>query len=224
MNIYFLGFCGVAIFSMWNYQTNSVSLKSQGNNVKVSTFGGEGTGLKSLKHINWKINQKIQFIIEGQYNEEIDGWIVECKIKQDKKTHFMAKFERAGQKNMLNDFKYSVFVEDFNRSPRARGCQHKRSAEFFNPTFQYQENEQTRKIRFSKARFTKDQSTRPMDTFCKDWTCSSSQRHLVSLETGGSQLGPPQRTCPNNMLLSFQNNDQNITMSGPLKFCTKNYN
>ena len=212
---------------MWNYGTNSVSLISKGRNVEDSKFGGEGTGLKSMKDINWKIGQKIQFIVEGLYNSKIDGWAVKCHIKQDGKTHFMAKYVRAGHKNILNDFKFSSFVEDFDRNYHARGCQHKRSAEFFSPTFEYRKNGQPRKIKFAKARFTKDQSTRPMDRFCKDWTCASSRRHLVILETGGSKLGPPKRTCPHNMLLTFRrfdersNNDQHITVADPLRFCTK---
>ena len=209
---------------MWNYQSNDVGLISKGKEVKVSEFGGEGTGLKSMKQIKWEKNQRIQFVVEGQYNQILDGWTVQCHVVLDNKKHFMAKYERAGHQNMLNDFKYSVFAEDWHRSWGARGCQHKRLAEFFNPSFQYVEKSKKQTVLFSNARFTKDQNHRPMDTFCKDWTCASSRRDLVDLETGGSNLGSPQKFCPHNMQLRFQNNNHDNPDTGPRKFCFKKFN
>ena len=51
---------------MWNYQNKLVSLKSNvSSNVKVRPFKYEGTGLQSIKQINWKPQEKIKFTLEG---------------------------------------------------------------------------------------------------------------------------------------------------------------
>ena len=52
----------VAIFSMWNDHRNSVREIEHGPGVRVQTFGGEGTGMKSMKQINWTENQKVMYL------------------------------------------------------------------------------------------------------------------------------------------------------------------
>lgn len=57
----------VAIFSMWNDgKGGKLSPYSHGPKVKVSSFDGEGTGLKAMKRINWKEGQDVKMIVEGK--------------------------------------------------------------------------------------------------------------------------------------------------------------
>ena len=63
---------------MWNYGTNSVTIKGKGPDVITSTFGGEGTGQKSKKFLSWRVGQWIQFTVKGTYLPSIDGWRVEA--------------------------------------------------------------------------------------------------------------------------------------------------
>ena len=52
---------------MWNDKTGGkVSKVDHGKGVKVSEFGGEGTGLKSMRDFNWKEGQDIKFTVEGR--------------------------------------------------------------------------------------------------------------------------------------------------------------
>ena len=133
----------------------------------------------------------------------------------------MAEFERAGQRNILDDFKYGAFVEDFNtHGKNAHGCQHKRSADYLNPTFRYLENGKTREILFSKAKYARARGTRPLDQFCKEWTCGKSQGSSALLETGGSELGSPYK-CDDDVILHFENKPQTSSDTGALKMCTK---
>ena len=50
----------VAIFSMWNKGGDSVELASQGDGVEVTDFGGEGTGLKSMKPLPWLEDEEVR--------------------------------------------------------------------------------------------------------------------------------------------------------------------
>ena len=58
----------VAIFSLWCYQERDCPTEvSNGEGVKVSRFGGEGTGLKAIKYnFPWKENKDVTFIVEGR--------------------------------------------------------------------------------------------------------------------------------------------------------------
>ena len=38
---------------MWNSTDNKVTLVSKGEKVEVDDFGGEGTGLKSMRDLEW---------------------------------------------------------------------------------------------------------------------------------------------------------------------------
>ena len=59
----------VAIFSMWNEGSHSVELVNVGPGVKVSEFGGEGTGIKTIKDLNWKEGSNVTFNVEGHLLE-----------------------------------------------------------------------------------------------------------------------------------------------------------
>merc|ERR1711892_1314144 len=49
----------VAIFSMWNQGDNRVTLVSKGDSVAVDDFGGEGTGLKTMRDLEWSEGEEV---------------------------------------------------------------------------------------------------------------------------------------------------------------------
>ena len=207
---------------MWNDGNKRATLKSRGDGVDIEDFGGEGTGIKSMKQVDWKPNQKVEFELKGSYNYQINGWNVECKVKINKKTHVMATFQRAGDEHILDSFKFHSFVEDFNRGQSVDGCLYERSADFFDPKIQYREGGRRKTVKLTKGKFTKDQNAR--QGFCSDWSCADSGRNFFSMTTGGSRLGKPERTCEHNKILHFKSTSPNSDGTGPLKFCAKKRN
>ena len=68
------GYCGiqqkqnnerVAIFSLWNKGSYSVKSVGAGPGVQVSEFGGEGTGIKTMRDCDWKVGTLVTFTVEG---------------------------------------------------------------------------------------------------------------------------------------------------------------
>ena len=55
----------VAIFSMWNSDSGEhrVELLRAGEGTVVDNFGGEGTGLKTMKDLDWQLGEKITFVV-----------------------------------------------------------------------------------------------------------------------------------------------------------------
>ena len=51
---------------MWNQDYNSVYLVNAGEGVEVTEFGGEGTGIKTMRDFNWKEGEEITFHVEAQ--------------------------------------------------------------------------------------------------------------------------------------------------------------
>lgn len=127
----------VAIFSMWNDHRNNVREIEHGPGVHVQTFGGEGTGMKSMKEINWKDNQKVTFRVSGKkvYNEEDNAyntWRCTGMYSLDGHVwHLMATFERTGNPPFNGGF-YS-FVEDWRRDHYHEGHLIQREAEYSDP-------------------------------------------------------------------------------------------
>ncbi len=124
----------VAIFSVWNCGHNSVEAIEAGADVEVSEFGGEGTGIKSMKHVDWKTKETVTFRIEA---ERIDGYhFVTCHFMIKETKYLMAKLKRkVSDKGMLTRSGFYSFIEDWNRDRRAEGWKKLRSAKFFNPVF-----------------------------------------------------------------------------------------
>ena len=40
----------------------------------MSKFGGEGTGFKSMKDVNWKNNEDVALIVQGDMSETTNFW------------------------------------------------------------------------------------------------------------------------------------------------------
>ena len=108
-----IGFCGKAIFSMWNDGNSKVSANRVGANVELDLFDNEGTGMNSIKTLNWKVGDKITFRMKGKFHKNNNVWALECKFKMNNQRHFMAAFLRPGQEDMT--FTIYAFIEYFIR-------------------------------------------------------------------------------------------------------------
>jgi len=137
------GYCGIqqlpnnerkAIFSMWNEENISVYLVNAGEGVDVTEFGGEGTGIKTMRDFDWKEGDDITFQVDGQL---IDGyWFVSCYYFVNENEQLMAKLRRSEKGgNPLSKTGFYSFVEDWNRCKDAKGYKIKRKARFLNPKF-----------------------------------------------------------------------------------------
>lgn len=128
----------VVIFSMWNDHRNNVRVIEHGPGVQVESFGGEGTGQKSMKEVPWKENDKVTLRVTGQkvYNDGenySNTWRCTGMYSFDGATwHLMATFERSGNAPFNYSSFYS-FIEDWRRDNYHEGHLIQREAEFSNP-------------------------------------------------------------------------------------------
>jgi hypothetical protein len=127
----------VAIFSMWNDDNGngSVGEVAHGEGVEVSSFGGEGTGLKSMKDVAWREGEEAIFTVKGVIMETEDGletWHCSCWFQLgDGGKQLMATYMRKSSQRPLNRNGFYSFVEDWDRSCGAKGHCRRRKGEFF---------------------------------------------------------------------------------------------
>ena len=213
-----IGFCGIAIYSMWNKGKQRPILVKKGEDVHIDDFGGEGTGLKSMKQINWTPNEMIEFTVTGFHIPWNNSWNVECIIKTGNDVHVMATFSRPGE-SMHEDFSFQSFIEDFQRSPTANGCLYKRSAQILHPQVHYSEYGDEKVLNFETATFMKDQNFG--QNFCADWSCAEMRNSGLLLTTGGGRLGRTKNFCEHNKVLIFNNFAAKSNSSPFTKICRK---
>jgi hypothetical protein len=117
----------VAIFSVWDPTTGDnpeavkledrVEILAQGKDVKVSRFGGEGTGGKSMTDYSWEIGETLRCVVKARVEGEktaYTGWLWQPKEKAWK---LMATFRvRTGGKPLSGLYS---FVEDFRRDGKS---------------------------------------------------------------------------------------------------------
>ena len=105
------GFCGRAIFSMWDKGKYKVSIHDKGEKgMKVNQFSNEGNGLQSILKLDWNPHQLIEFELEGKYDyRNKRGWIVQCRIKINKRMYMMSTFRRSGFDDILKHFQFTSF-------------------------------------------------------------------------------------------------------------------
>jgi len=118
----------VIIFSLWNKGNNNVRMVpgTKGDGVEVKTFGGEGTGMKSMKVVPWKVGDDITLQIKGKL---VNGmWQVGCKFRWQGRWYDMVTFERKDTPLHMGGF-YS-FIE--NWISQKNGYKSMRMAEFSN--------------------------------------------------------------------------------------------
>lgn len=133
------GYCGIqqrsspddkiAIFSLWNDGENNVQLVESGSDVKVKPFGGEGTGLKSTRHLAWCQGEDIGFTVTVNHNEADDMYTVRCDVEFRSQSIHMATFQRKGAPQSSSN-PFVSFVEDYNRCDGAYGMTKPRACTF----------------------------------------------------------------------------------------------
>ena len=103
-----------------------------GPNVEVSKFGGEGTGIKTMKAFSWKENDTITFQVKSEMIE--NDWFCTCEFTNNGGTHLMATLKRnVDGGNLLNRTGFYSFIEDWDRCKKAKGYRVLRKAEYLKP-------------------------------------------------------------------------------------------
>ncbi|RBP39099.1 uncharacterized protein DUF5077 [Roseimicrobium gellanilyticum] len=117
----------VGIFSVWDPTKGDnpeavkledrVEILAQGKDVKVSRFGGEGTGGKSMTDFPWEIGETLRCVVQARVEGEktaYTGWLWQPKEKAWK---LMATFRvHTGGKPLSGLYS---FVEDFRRDGKS---------------------------------------------------------------------------------------------------------
>ncbi len=183
----------VAIFSMWNDGDDDVGCVQVGDGVRVSAFGGEGTGLKSMKAFDWKENERVTITVKGRKNASSSIWRVSCEVNVNgKKPFLMATFERNCSRNppfRANGF--YAFVEDWDRCDGARGHQVQRRAVF--------KDAKCNGKPMNKVRFTKVEDGD--DAYANEKACAGKcANDTYFLSTGGREAESGSITSANTVL------------------------
>ena len=88
--------------------------------MEVSDFGGEGTGLKSMKDVCWAEGEVVTFTVTGSLSGDDGAWTCGCWFSHHGVRHHMATFRRRGDRPLSGTGFYS-FVEDWDRCQGAEG-------------------------------------------------------------------------------------------------------
>jgi hypothetical protein len=182
-----------AIFSMWNDGTSSVEAVKAGPGVDISTFGGEGTGIKSMCDADWKEGDLVTFRVNASLN---DGyWFVSClySLNSQDYWHLMAvlKRKKSSSRPLLYPSGFYSFIEDWDRCQNASGWRHLRKASYFKPKLY---NGVTKECyTLTKATFTKVESG--SDAFAADLAKACPLEGGFGLQTGQEPV------CPNYKLI-----------------------
>ena len=154
----------VVIFSIWDpgkqdnpnivKKEDRVKVLHEGKDVKVSRFGGEGTGGKSMYDYDWKVGKTYRFMVKVKVKDgrsAYSGYFYEPKKKAWK---HLVTFEVYTGGDYLKG--YYSFVEDFRRN--GESVTWKRRADFLNGWVQTKDGKW---VSLNKARFTGDPT--PLD-------------------------------------------------------------
>jgi len=165
----------VAIFSMWNDCESKVEFVSKGEKAVVDPFGGEGTGLRTMMDLDWRVGENVTMVVSGFKDE--DSWIVSCYIIYRDEKIFMSSYKRKGSRPLNRSGFYS-FVEDWDRCKGTIGHLTCRKAEFSDPSISIKGTE----VKLKKAVFTKVEHGR--DKFA----CSKARGGVMQTDSAGSAV------------------------------------
>ena len=182
------GYCGiqqdkdekrVAIYSLWNNGQGTVQCEDQGEGVVVSNFVEDGTGLRSMRDLDWNLGETITFTIKG---EKDDGnlWKFSCWFQRSgKDLELMARYSMPCQTCPLNPHAgFYSFVEDWNRDQLYEGYKLERRA-IFN---QQQMTLNKTKVTIEEADFSRVETG--FDAFAADRAKGEKKVYWI-LSTGG---------------------------------------
>ena len=199
----------VVIFSMWNDCQHNVKVLEYGEGVAVTAFGGEGTGMKAMKDVDWENNQKVTFRVSGKMHNDESGTFWRCSgwySIENSDWVLMASYERSGENPPFNRHLYA-FIEDWDRSLNCEGHCLVRSAEFSDAKLITSNNET---FNFNKAVFTKQRHG--ADKFALEKAFGGVKATCFVLSTGGNTKTAIQRSlqldkyeqCTNNHLTNLE--------------------
>ena len=123
----------LAIFSLWDADDGfgdgsdkaKVVSHNKAKGVRISGFGGEGTGGKTIMDYNWKIGKTYKMVVKARLKNGV--WKVRNKLHGNGQSFQMAVLSRKQTVCTMNSF--YAFIEDWGDE----GCAIKREAEYFNP-------------------------------------------------------------------------------------------
>ena len=177
----------IVIFSVWDPtkgdDANKVPLEQrvevlhEGTGVKVSRFGGEGTGGKSMWPYLWETNEVCRFAVKATMEGDkasYAGWFFDNRAKAWK--HLVTFRTRTGGKPLRG---YYSFIEDFRRD--GRSVNDVRRARFGNGWVRSTKGEW---ISLSRANFTASSA----EWEAKENIDAGISRGLFYLATGGSTV------------------------------------
>lgn len=151
----------VVIFSVWepNHGENPKNVPDEvraelirkGEGVRVGRFGGEGTGGQSFYNYDWKVGEKVRFLVRaepvGKLATKYTGWFFD---NQRKSWQLMTEFKTPTKGEYLGGGVHS-FIEDFRRNYESAKVS--RMALYKN---QWVLNEDEKWVRVIDAKFTAD--------------------------------------------------------------------
>lgn len=116
----------VIIFSVWEPNNGEVEknvpenmrvkLIRKGEGVRSSRFGGEGTGGQSFYDYDWKISEKVSFLVKSiRVNDTTTRYTGYFYNNKAKRWQLMTEFQTLAKGKQLGNGIYS-FVEDFRRN------------------------------------------------------------------------------------------------------------
>ncbi len=114
----------VVIFSVWDNsqgndpnsveQSRRVGILHEGENVRVSRFGGEGTGGKSMFDFDWQIGQTYRCLVTAKPNDDRTEYSGYFYLPHEKEWKHLVTFSTITGGKYLRG--YYSFVEDFRRN------------------------------------------------------------------------------------------------------------
>ena len=152
----------VVLFSIWDptvgddpnavEKHDQVEILGQGDAVKVSRFGGEGTGGKSMWPYDWKLGHSYRFVVSAKVEGEKTIFAGYFYIAEENRWQQMATFRTKTGGAPLKG--YYSFVEDFRRD--GKSAEQIRRARFGNGWIKSMNGDW---IALTCARFTADGNT-----------------------------------------------------------------
>ncbi|MBN1124785.1 MAG: DUF3472 domain-containing protein [Sedimentisphaerales bacterium] len=114
----------VVIFSVWDpgKQNNPnaipedrrVKVLHEGEGVRVSRFGNEGTGGKSMFDYDWKVGQTYKCMVKTEVEGDRTTYAAYFYLNEEKQWKHLATFQTITGGDLLNG--YYSFIEDFRRN------------------------------------------------------------------------------------------------------------
>ncbi|MBN1818816.1 MAG: DUF3472 domain-containing protein, partial [Sedimentisphaerales bacterium] len=114
----------VVIFSVWDPgkqdnpnavpQDRQVKVLYEGDGVKVSRFGNEGTGGKSMFDYDWKVGQTYKCMVKTEVEGDRTTYAAYFYLNEEKQWKHLATFQTITGGDLLNG--YYCFIEDFRRN------------------------------------------------------------------------------------------------------------